>query len=202
MRLDYSSTVKFRQENNACRSLHARGKDGLKMRALLFPRDNADFNLAKTGFFQKFVQTDLAEAEPVVGVKLARLFETMTEEIEHNDASIFFQNSMRRFDRAFRFYGVMQSLTQNSKIDTVLGNRRVLDITQPILQVLKAVFARKFCAELDHLWRIVDRDHFARAFSQQLRKRPLSGTQVGHRQWRQQRDEGVSERFPRAPRNI
>src|SRR5437660_259227 len=163
MRLDYSSTVKFRQENNACRSLHASGKDGLEMRTLLFPRDDADFNLAKTAFFQKFVQTHLAEAEPVVGVKFARLFETMTEEIEHNDASILFQNSMRRFDRAFRFDGVMQSLTQNSKIDTVLGNPRVLDITQSILQGLQAVFARKFCAELHHLWRSGDRNHCARA---------------------------------------
>src|SRR5437868_6102715 len=105
MRLDYSSTVKFRQENKACRSLHSCGKDSLKMRALLFPRYNADFNLAKICFFQEFVQTHLAEAEPMVGVKLARLFETMTEEIEHNDASILFQNAMRRFDRAFRFDG-------------------------------------------------------------------------------------------------
>src|SRR3984893_4017928 len=138
------------------------------MRTLLFPRDHTDFNLAKTGFFQKFVQTYLAEAEPVVGVKFARLLKPMTKQIEHDDPPVFFQNPMRRFDRAFRFDGVMQGLTQNGKIDTVLGNWRVLDIAEPILQALEAVFARRFSAELDHLWRIVDRDHFSRAFGQQL----------------------------------
>src|SRR6266404_9212004 len=102
MRLDYSSTVKFRQENKACRSLHSCGKDSLKMRALLFPRYNADFNLAKIGFFQEFVQTHLAETEPMVGVKFSRLVKTMTKQIEHNDTSILLQNAMRRFDCAFR----------------------------------------------------------------------------------------------------
>src|SRR6266571_1538778 len=111
MRRDYSSTAMFRHKNAMHRSLHPSSKDGLKMWALFLARYNAYFNIAKTVLFEQLVQPHFAKAQPVVRVKFSRFFETVTEQIEHDYSPIFLQNAMRRFDRALRPNGVMQSLT-------------------------------------------------------------------------------------------
>ena len=72
----------------AKRALFFTGREnGLEMRALFFARDDRDFDVLETGFFQKLVQLHFAEAEPVIGIKFARLFETMAEQIENHEAA-------------------------------------------------------------------------------------------------------------------
>ena len=58
--------------------LYSRRENGLKMRALLFPRNDADLNLSETAFFQELMQLHFAESEPVICVQFARAFEPVT----------------------------------------------------------------------------------------------------------------------------
>ena len=58
------------------------------MRTLLLPRHDRDFQFAKAGLLEPLMQLHLAEAEPLVGVKLARFFEAMTEQVQHNNAAV------------------------------------------------------------------------------------------------------------------
>ena len=69
------------------------------MRALLFAGDDRHFDMAESGGFEPLMQLHLAEAQPVIGVELARLFKTMTEQIQHDDAAPFFQDTVRRCNR-------------------------------------------------------------------------------------------------------
>src|SRR5438034_8954772 len=98
--------------------------------------------------------------------------------------------------------GVMQSLTEDRKIDTVFRDGRIFNIAEPVLEILESMLLRKLGTELDHFWRIIDGDHFARLFRQQLRKCPLACSEVGHRQWRQKSNERMCQRLPRAARHV
>src|SRR5437773_12419339 len=92
----------------------------------------------------------------------------MTQQVEDNDPAVPFQNTVGRLDRSLGLDCVMQRLTQQDKIDTALCNRRIFQITQPILEIFETMFLRQLRTELDHLWRVVDRDNFTRALRQQL----------------------------------
>src|SRR5207245_9272647 len=96
------------------------------MRTLFFARHDTHFDITKATFFEKFMQSHFAEAQPVIGIKLTGFLKTVTEQMEHDDTAILFQEAMRGFDRSLRLDGVMQSLAQNGKFDTVLCNRWVL----------------------------------------------------------------------------
>src|ERR1700731_3378401 len=87
---DYRSTPTVRQTNSTPRSLNTGGEDRLKLRILFFTRDHAHFDLAKAAFFQKFMQPHLAETEPAVGIKFARFFEAMTQQVEHDYPAVPF----------------------------------------------------------------------------------------------------------------
>ena len=41
-------------------------EDGLKVRALLFARDDAHFDLSKAAFFKELMQLHFAKSEPMV----------------------------------------------------------------------------------------------------------------------------------------
>ena len=59
-------------------------ENGLKMRALVFPRDNVDLNVSETAFFQQLMQLHFAESEPVICIQLASAFEPVTQQIENH----------------------------------------------------------------------------------------------------------------------
>jgi len=60
------------------------------MRTLFFARHYTHFDITKTTFFEKFVQSHFAEAQPVIGIKLTGFLKTVTEQIEHDDTAIPF----------------------------------------------------------------------------------------------------------------
>ncbi len=76
--------------------------------------------LGESRFFEPLVQLHFAEAEPVISVKFARLFEAMAEQVEHHDATAFFQNAMGGGDGALGTDRVMQRLAQDREVDRVL----------------------------------------------------------------------------------
>jgi hypothetical protein len=166
------------------------------MRALLFSRHDTYFDLSKAAFFKELMQLHFAKAEPMVCIQFARPFEPMAQKIENHQAAAAFQNPVRRRDGFLRMNGVMQGLAQNCEIDTVFRNRRIFNVAEPVFEVLEAVLFCELRSEFDHLRRIIDGDDFARVFSEQLRKRPFAGPQVGNCQWREQGDERVCQRFP------
>ncbi len=55
------------------------------MRTLLLPRHDRDFLFAKAGLLEPLMQLHLAEAEPLVGVKLARTLEAVAEQVQNDE---------------------------------------------------------------------------------------------------------------------
>ena len=96
----------------------------------------------------------------------------------------------------------MQCLTQEDEIDTIFCNRRLFQIAQPVLEILEAMFLRQLRTELDHLRRVVDCDHFARALGQQLGKCSFTRAKIDNGQARNERDQRVRERPPGTSRDI
>src|SRR5206468_11439551 len=113
------------------------------MRALFFSRNNADLDLPETAFFQELVQLNFAKPKPVVCIKFAGLLEPMAREIENDQAAAALQNSMSRINSALGVNRVMQRLAQNRKIDAVFCNRRVLNIAEPVFEIIKSMFLRQ-----------------------------------------------------------
>ena len=65
-------------------------ENGLKMRALVFPRDNVDLNVSETAFFQELMQLHFAESEPVVGVQFASALKPVAQQIENDQSAAAF----------------------------------------------------------------------------------------------------------------
>src|SRR5581483_3005197 len=116
------------QTKHPPRSLDAGCKHGLEMRALFFSRDYAHLNVPKSGFFQELMQLHFAEAQPVVGIKFARFFEAMTQQIENHKTTAAFQDAARRGHGALRMKGMMQRLAEHRQVDAVAGDGRLFDI--------------------------------------------------------------------------
>ena len=55
------------------------------MRTLLLPRHDPDFQFAKAGLLEPLMQLHLAEAEPLVGVKLTRTLEAVAEQVQNDE---------------------------------------------------------------------------------------------------------------------
>ena len=98
--------------------------------------------------------------------------------------------------------GVVQRLAQDCKIDAVFSNRRVFNIAKPVFEIIESVFLRQLRAELDHLRRIIDRNDFAGAARQQLRKSSLTRAKIDNHLRRENWDERVRQRFPGTPGDI
>ena len=166
--------------------LCSRRENGLEVRALLFPGNDADLNVSETAFFQELMQLHFAESEPVICIQFASAFESVTQKIENHQSTAAFQNPTGCGDGSLGMNGVMQGLTENRKIDTVFCDRWIFNIPKPVLEILESMLLRKLGAELDHFWRIIDRDHLARLLRQQLRECPLACSKVSHGQRREQ----------------
>lgn len=69
---------------------HPGGEDRLEVRAYFFTGDDGHLKVVEAGGFEPLMQLHLAEAKPVVGIKFARLLETMAEQIEHDDVAASF----------------------------------------------------------------------------------------------------------------
>ena len=156
----------------------------LEMRALLFSRNHADLDLSETAFFHELMQLHFAESEPVICIQFASAFEPVAQKIENHQSAATFQNPPRRGDGSLGMNSMMQSLTQDCKVDTVFRDRRIFNIAKPVLEILESVFLRQLRAEVDHFGRIIDGDHFTRIFCQQLRKCPFARSEVSHSQRR------------------
>src|SRR5947208_445914 len=172
------------------------------MRSLLFPRYNAYFNLPEAASFKELMQLHFAEPQPMICIQFPGTFESMAQKIENRQPAAAFQNPVGSSDRFLGVNGMMQCLTQNRQIDTVFGNRRILNVAKAVLQILDSMFLCQLRAKLDHLWRIIDGDDFACVFGEQLRKCPLARAKVSDGQWRQQSNQRMRQRFPGAARHV
>src|SRR2546423_8075373 len=180
----------------------ARRKYRLEMRALFLARYHRDLNVLEAGRFEKLMELHFAEAEPVIGVKLAGAFETVVEQIEDHDAAAFAQDAMGARDGALGMDGVMQRLAQNREIYRAFRDRWIFDVAEAIFEIGEAVLLGELRAELNHLRRIIDRDNVASGLGEQLRKRSFAGAQIGHGERGEQRDQSVGERLPGSARHI
>src|SRR2546423_7415718 len=157
----------------------ARRKYRLEMRALFLARYHRDLNVLEAGRFEKLMELHFAEAEPVIGVKLAGAFETVVEQIEDHDAAAFAQDAMGARDGALGMDRVVQCLAENREIYRAFRNRRVFDVAETIFQIGEAMFFGELRTELDHLRRIIDCDDFAGGLGEELRKGSFARAKIG-----------------------
>src|SRR4029453_9887436 len=108
-----------RHNHLPARSFQPRREHRLKMRALLCPGHDADFDLPEPASFQELMQLHFAEAEPMVCIQFAGLFEPVTQQIKNYKAPPPLQYSMSGVNSALRMNGVMQRLTQDCKVDAI-----------------------------------------------------------------------------------
>ena len=138
------------------------------MRALLLACDDAHLNFAEAVFFQKLMQLHFAKSEPVVRIQFAGPFEAMAQKIEDDQPPPAFQQAMCRRDGTLRMNGVMQRLTQNRQIDTVVCDRRIFDVAKPVFKIFESMLFCQLRPEFNHLGRIIDRNNLASVFRKQL----------------------------------
>src|SRR5580765_1236338 len=105
------------------------GEESLEVRRLFFARDNADFNFLKSGGFKPLVQIAFGETEPAVAVKFVCAIELMPEQVQNHDLAARFDNFLGGSDGFGWFFGVVQGLAEDGKVNTLRLNRRVLQVT-------------------------------------------------------------------------
>jgi len=77
------------------------------VRALLFPRYNAHFNLPEAAFFEELVQLHFAEPKPMICIQVPGSFESVAQEIEDRQPATAFQNPVGRSDSLLGMNGMM-----------------------------------------------------------------------------------------------
>src|SRR5436190_22151496 len=100
----------------------------LEMRRLLFARDHTDFDLLEIRCFEPALKITLCETQPTIAIKFVCFLEFVLEQIENEKLSARLENSVCGLDRVFRFFRMMQRLTQNHEINASWINGRVLQI--------------------------------------------------------------------------
>src|SRR2546423_4234159 len=120
------------------------------MWALFFPRDDCDFDVLEPGAFEKLMELHFAEAEPVIGVKLAGALKPVAEQIENDDAAAFAQDAMGAGDGALGMDRVVQGLAENGEIDRAFRNRRGFRVTQPLFPTGQTALPPQLRAALHH----------------------------------------------------
>ena len=96
----------------------------------------------------------------------------------------------------------MQGLAEQRQINRAILNRHRFQIALAILQYPDSLPLRQCAPQLDHLVRVVDRDHLLRALGQQERKGSLARPKIGDYHRRQQLQQGLSDTLPGTPRHI
>lgn len=86
------------------------------MRSFGFAVDERDLGIAEARFAKKIEDFHLREAEPDVGVKVARLFERMALEIEDDDAAAGLENAGGFVDGLLRVEGVVEALGEERDV--------------------------------------------------------------------------------------
>ena len=73
-------------------------QEGLESGWRFLPVCNRTFNLSESRAFKQACDFDFRKPEMGIGVKFARLFERMLEEIENHDFSVGFEDPMDLFE--------------------------------------------------------------------------------------------------------
>ena len=139
------------------------------MGTLLFPGNDADLDIPEAAFLEQLVQLNFTETKPVVRVKFTRFLESMTQEIENHQTASAFQKPVSSVNGPLGMNGVVQGLAEDCEVDAVLRDRRIFNITQPVLKVFEPMLLCQLRSELDHLRRIIDGNNFTSSFGQKLR---------------------------------
>ena len=92
-------------------------QQGLKLRGLGLFVDHRRFDIGEAGFFEHGFHFGFAEAEPLVGVELARFFKAVLDQVEDDDAAAGRENARGLIDGALGVQGVMQRLREKDQID-------------------------------------------------------------------------------------
>ncbi len=87
------------------------------MRIFLFAGDDVDFDGVEAGIVEELAEVHLGEAEPEIGVELARLLEAMGKEVDDGDASAGLEDAMGGGYRLGRADRVMKGLAEEGDID-------------------------------------------------------------------------------------
>ena len=97
---------------------------------------------------------------------------------------------------------MMQRLAEDRKVHRGVIDRWTLQVTLPKIEVRQAVFLCLGLTELDDLIRVVDSNYLTAFSREQLAEQPFTGAEVGHDDFRQQPQEQLAKRLPRAARAV
>src|SRR4029078_5976391 len=107
------------------------------MGTLLFPENDAALNIPEAAFLEQLVQLHFTETKPMVSVKFTRFLESMTQEIENHQTASSFKKPARGVNGPLGLNGVVKGLAEDCEVDAVFSDRRIFNVTQPVLQVFE-----------------------------------------------------------------
>ena len=168
------------------------------MRGLILAIDDTDFDAGEAGFFEPQVHVAFGEAEPAVTVEIAGLFELVLGEIEDHELAAGFEDLEGAGEGLRGMRGVVKGLAEDDEVDGLRFEGRVLKIADAELEVLQAVFAGLFGAELDHFLGIIDGDDVFAAAGEQFGEETFAGAEIGDGEGGEDAEQKVSESLPRA----
>ena len=119
--------------SDGCRSFSAVGRfisqrqQRLEMRRFRFLVDDGGFDAGEAGAGQQRFDLRFGEAEPLVGVNLASLFEAVAEKVENHDPAAGLEDSRCLGQRSGRVQRVVKRLREEDEVDFGVGNGNLPD---------------------------------------------------------------------------
>ena len=102
-----------------------------------------NFYISESAARQQIDDLHFRKAEPHVGIHFARLLEPVLQEVHHHHAAARLQNAPRLLATAAGWMQrVMQTLVEQREVDLRIADRQLLQIAEPVLEILRRRSAR------------------------------------------------------------
>src|ERR1035441_10154190 len=131
-------------------------KKGLELWRLGLFVDDGSLHIGEARFFQHGFEFHFAEAQPLVGVELAGLFEAVLGQVEEDNAATGGENAEGLFDGAIGVQGVMERLREEDEVDFSVGDGDFFHVAEAEVDVFYAMAECLVAADFDHLCGCVD----------------------------------------------
>ena len=125
-------------------------QQGLELRRFCFAVDDGGGDVAESGFFEQIHQLRFAEAEALVGIELARLFEAVPGQIQNGDAAAGAQDARGLLHGLLGMQCVVQRLRKEDQVYRSSVDGRLFHVAEAEIDVLDAVTGGLFAPEVKH----------------------------------------------------
>lgn len=166
------------------------------MGGLIGAVDAIDADMSEADAAQPVVEVIGGKAEPLVGIEVASLLESVGVEVDNDDKAAGAEDTERLAEREGGAAGVMKGLAEEGEVDGLVGERNGLDIAVQKVEVSERGIPCVLGTDFDHFLGIIDTGDGFGALGEELGEVAFAGSEICDIDVRHQLQEEMADCLP------